>query len=88
MASAIPVDAPDGIEAEAQIPPSRRQVARTVGLPRLSRISRPDSRLILSMSVYLSNKLKYQVVDASRRVGDELQNNLLLSRCFLVDEIL
>src|SRR5271165_1039728 len=87
-ASAVPVDAPDGTEAEAQIPPSRRHVARTVGLPRLSRISRPESRSILSIGFYLSNELSDQIGHTGRRVGHELQNYLLLPLCFTVSQVL
>jgi hypothetical protein len=58
QASAEPVDAPEGTEADAEIPPSRTQVARTVGLPRLSKISRPDNLSILGMSLDEFNKLR------------------------------
>ena len=41
IASREPVEAPDGTAARPKAPPSRMTSASTVGLPRLSRISRP-----------------------------------------------
>ena len=78
-ASADPVDAPDGTEAEAVTPPSKTQVARTVGLPRLSRISRPKSLSIFGMGLDTLNELMYQIDNAGRRVRNQLQDYLLLS---------
>ena len=43
MASDPPVEAPEGTEAEAEIPPSSVQKHLMVGLPRLSRISSADN---------------------------------------------
>src|SRR5581483_58327 len=48
-ASASPVDAPEGTDAETGSPFSNRQVAKTVGRPRLSRISRAASLLTTGM---------------------------------------
>ncbi len=40
LASARPVEAPDGVEAAPVAPPASEHSAQTVGRPRLSRISR------------------------------------------------
>ncbi len=45
----MPVEAPDGTEAAPIEPLASRQVARTVGLPRLSRISKPPKLSIFGM---------------------------------------
>jgi len=45
------VDAPEGTEALAEAPPASEHVAATVGRPRLSRISRAVSSVIVGMVV-------------------------------------
>jgi len=45
----VPVDAPDGTEADALAPPRKVQLARTVGRPRLSRISRAWTASIIAI---------------------------------------
>ena len=87
-ASAVPVDAPDGTEAEALTPPSRTQTAITVGLPRLSRISRPKSFSIFGMGLKLSNEFCDHVVDPIWKVIDEPQDNVSLPRQFVIRQVL
>jgi hypothetical protein len=75
-------------EAEAVTPPSKTQMARTVGLPRLSRISRPKSLSILGMGLDTLNELMYQIDDSGRRIRDQLQNYKLLSFDLLRSQVL
>src|SRR5208282_5308195 len=81
-ASAAPVDAPEGTDAEALIPPSRTQVARTVGLPRLSSTSRPESRSILGIVFDLMYELRNQVGNVRGRLCHKSENNIVLARSF------
>ena len=78
-ASAVPVEAPEGTEAEANAPPSSRQVARTVGLPRLSRISRPVNFSIFGMGLNLGDELCDQILNCGRSVFHKHQNNITLT---------
>ena len=55
MASCAPVEAPDGTAARPQAPSSRTTSTSTVGLPRLSRISRPMMSTMAVMSLPLSS---------------------------------
>lgn len=47
--SSLPVDAPDGTDAEATVPFSRQTITFNVGFPRESRISRAVMSAILAM---------------------------------------
>src|SRR5580692_4061164 len=77
-ASAVPVEAPEGTEADARTPLSRSHVTRTVGLPRLSRISRPKSRLILGIGFNLADKLSNQLGNAYWRLSHQCQDGVSL----------
>src|ERR1700719_3399832 len=77
-ASAPPVDAPEGTDAEALTPPSRVHVANTVGLPRLSSTSRPASRSIGGIGFDFVNKLVDQIRNAPRRRCHQLDDDVLL----------
>src|SRR5687768_8194517 len=58
MASREPVDAPEGTAARPMVPLSSSTSHSTVGLPRLSRISRPTmSTIALIASLSLKQKL-------------------------------
>ena len=78
-ASAVPVDAPEGTDAEALTPSSRTQVARTVGLPRLSRISRPESCLIVGIGFDLVDKHLDQIWNLGCRLLNQSEDCLSLS---------
>src|SRR6185295_18964572 len=86
-ASAVPVEAPEGTEAEAKAPLSSRQVARTVGLPRLSRISRPVNCSIFGMGLNLRSELCDQILHCRRSVFHEHQNDIALPCDFLSRQI-
>src|SRR6201986_2866245 len=87
-ASAVPVDAPEGTDAEALLPSSRTQVARTVGRPRLSRISRPESCLIFGIGFDLGNKFVDEIWNLGRRFLYQGQDRLSLPRHLLGCQIL
>src|SRR6185312_5403244 len=55
MASCAPVDAPDGTPARPRDPSARTTSTSTVGLPRLSRISRP---IMSTMAVMIAPGLR------------------------------
>ena len=55
-------------------------MARTVGLPRLSKISRPNNLSILGMSLDEFNKLRDQVTYTGWRTLHELQHDIPLPR--------
>jgi len=70
-----------GTDAEALTPPSSVHVARTVGRPRLSRISRPDSFSIVGIVFDFINKGGDQVRNAFWRMRQKGQHDFPLSHC-------
>src|SRR3954468_21506284 len=58
MASREPVDAPDGTAARPMVPDSSSTSHSTVGLPRLSRISRPtmSTMALIQSSSWIGSK--------------------------------
>src|SRR5215217_2423036 len=66
-ASCAPVDAPDGTAARPREPSSRRTSTSTVGLPRLSRISRAVMSVIAVMDAALGTGLDAQLLTMRAR---------------------
>src|SRR5580658_4900600 len=62
------------------MPPSRAQLANTVGRPRLSRTSRPKSRSILGMGFNSSDKLSDQIRNSGRRLRHKREDDISLPR--------
>src|ERR671917_603015 len=87
-ASAAPVEAPEGTEADPTAPPSSSQTAFTVGRPRLSRISNPLRRDILGMPLQPPHEVFDQPWHTLRRVVYELEHRLPLVDKLLLVQVL
>src|SRR5664279_3804861 len=83
MASREPVDAPEGTAARPMVPDSRRTSHSTVGLPRLSRISRPTMSTMALMEWLSSsgNEGSGEVVlEQPLRLDDAVERDELLEQ--------
>src|SRR5687767_10573585 len=87
MASAVPVEAPDGTDAVATEPPLSAHVQLTVGRPRLSRISSAET---LSMVGIVCDRVEegYQIEDISIAISNGRGGPAKLPRAVVVAQIL